>query len=209
MERTFPGGAGRTSTLNMFTLARLDASASVGFGSPLDPAPPFLRQALHTADCTAQERRHVDSAALVWCPLSLPRQPGVRAWAPRTLESRAAQIQAGVVVSTARGEREVRSVSTTQGCVAALQLEAYGPARAMLYPKKGGRPAKKAPAAKAGALSACIVIRAVTLCAREARSSRVPTVAADALYHIYLFVTAPLRSTQKPRKNHAKMLPKK
>lgn len=103
----------------------------------------------------------------------------------------------------------MRSVSTTQGCVAALQLEAYGPARAMLYPKKGGRPAKRAPAAKAGALSACIVIRAVTLCAREARSSRVPTVAADALYHIYLFVTAPLRSTQKPRKNHAKMLPKK
>jgi len=39
MERTFPGGAGRTSTLNTFTLARLDASASGQFsGSPLDPA---------------------------------------------------------------------------------------------------------------------------------------------------------------------------
>ena len=78
MEHTFPGGAGRTSTLNMFTLARLDASASVGFGGLRLTLPPFLRQALHTADCTAGERRHVDSAALVVPPLAAPAAWGSR-----------------------------------------------------------------------------------------------------------------------------------
>ena len=194
------------STLNMFTLARLDASPPVNFGGLRLPLPRHFCDRRFTRQ-TAQ-RRSVGMLTVPrwWCPLSLPRQPGVRAWAPRTLESRVAQIQAGVVVSTARRGREVRSVSTTQDCVAALLLEAYGPARAMLYPKKGGRPAKKARAAKAGALSACTVIRVIALCAG---GIRVPTVAADALYYIYIFVTAPLRSTQKTRENHAQMLPKK
>lgn len=51
------------------------------------------------------------------------------------------------------------SVHNAQECVAALQRDEYGPARAMLYNRKGGRPSNPARAASGGApgLTACVV----------------------------------------------------
>ena len=144
-----------------------------------------------------------------WCPLLLPGQPEVCAWAPRTLES--SQIQAGVVVSTAR--ERCALFQATQVCVAAMKLEAYGSARAMLYAKRGGRPAKKAPKPKhanAGVpgLTACVVIRVVSVCPRDPGAAEVAANVGRIVNLYILFMTVPTIHAKETCGNAAKKIGK-